>query len=507
MQRLNTHLAPLWADAHRQSTPDDIRQHQERVDTLLHDADNTLQHPIPEHLHRGGNLQIRQVTTDDIARLRLGRAIALATRALLPDGPGNQRLALAATHGLSLARMLGARRTKPHTEDHVDSAAETAGLSVLARGGACGEHAALALELARATGNDACLLNNTDDHSIVMLAPHLGQHAVVIDGWTTFPGSCLSADSTFIQAGAILPDTGAPAERTPFNLVTIERLRSRLEEELGPEPVMNAILEDRMSADFSPFPGPDFDEQGQQNSAESLLHNAASMLGSMPISELRLRQSDLAGNQRQTPVVDANVRQHLQGVAASTSDQLMPMVTQLARLRALQSPARRATVAVPITVTATLVGNIQGHIRLGLRAIAQPTVRDERLPSANILYCDEAGATFSTTTAPQQIIDDAQRGLDNAEILNFPDSFRAKNTVQARYALTRLQHYASRPSSALVVQLQRAALEVIDVNLPHMPIQDQGDMLLQLECAQLALQADEQQLARDMLARHYARVD
>ncbi|MEB0136066.1 hypothetical protein QN362_12060 [Actimicrobium sp. CCC2.4] len=508
MQRLNSHLAPLWVETHQQQRPENVRQHHDRVEELIDEANSQPQLPIPAHLHHAGHQQVIHATSGDIALLRLGRAIALATRALLPDGPGNQRLALAATNGTCMARMLGARRTTPPAYGYPASETTeiTAELSVLAAGGACAEHAAVALELALSTGNTARIYSSADDHSFVMLAPERGIHAVVIDGWTTFPTSCLSADSTFFRNSVIVPQADRPPGAIPFNLHTIERLRHRLEEALGPEPILQAILQDRVAVNYLPFPDPASDAPVPRNAGAFLLQDAASMIGSAPIREVTLRQSNLAGNQRPRYVTDNAVRQHLYAVATNASHALMPMVAQLARLRAMQSPLRRGTVRFPMDCVVPLGGTMQGHIQLTLRAVAQATVRDARLPSANILYCDDTGATFSTTTAPQALIDAAQQGLDNAETLDFPDGFRDQKPEDTRFALARLQHAASQPVVALTADLQHTALEIIDVNLPALPIDEQADVLLQLDGAQLTLQPAQRQVARNILDRHYARL-
>ncbi len=107
MQRLNTTLVPLWNAARQNLTEADHAEHRRQVNALLADADHTRNDTIPAHLHRAGPQRLRPVDADDIARLRLGRSLALATRSLLSEGAGNQRLPVAASQGDAMATMIG----------------------------------------------------------------------------------------------------------------------------------------------------------------------------------------------------------------------------------------------------------------------------------------------------------------------------------------------------------------------------------------------------------------
>lgn len=516
MQRLNHTLAPLWADARRNQTADDDRRHHEHVAALIYNAAALPQQDIPAHLHEGGPAQLRHVDNDDIARLRLGKSIALATRLLLCGGAGNQRLSIAASDGASMARLLGVRRARLHGA--LPSTSETAAIGVLGAGGACNEHAAVAFELARATGHAAGkFFNSEEDHTVVILCPALGERAVVIDGWTTFPNSCLRADSAFVQATPNEQHAQGQPLSPDFNLITIDRVHAALQQQFGPAPIMQALLDDfnlqrllRNPGDVTLLPPsrPGQPETYQPTPvSDALLENAANQIGSLPFRSIRVTLADARGNALPRTRERDVARQRLEQETLANSDGMIPQIAQLARFRALRTPDRRASVALPATAAVAVDATTQARIALSMHATARSTVRDIRLPSRNILYRTDSGDTFSTTTAPPELIAQAQHGVDVANARNFPVSYIHDGKARLNNVMTNLEQCVQqRPATRLVIESQRTLLDLLDTELAQLPVGQQADMLLHIDAMQLRLHPDTRLQAANLLASHYSRL-
>lgn len=422
MQHFNTVLAPIWQAAHQNQTDADRREHRRQVDALLHKSATVAKKIIPEHLHRAGPEQRRHVSGADIVRLKLGRALALATRALLPAGAGNQFLAVAATAGNCQLNNVGVRNIAPPGIALTEALAR---MAVIGEGGSCDEHFSVAFELARSLDLPAVTVANADDHGALVLYPELGDHAVVVDAWTTFPGSCLKRDSGFTQVVAQFEHhrPGAPAA-DQLNLVTTGTIRARLEEQLGKAALQRAQREDYLATNPEKFTGLTSPRQLNDRLSDLLLRVSANNIDSAPRRKITI--TNLLNDRGEGPFADtgsAACEEVARRATASTAP-MLDALQETAHDAARRSPTRQAIQQRYWTTTMVIDRINIAKVDVEMTATARPVLRDERLASRNILYVGDDGSRMSTTVAPQHLIDVAARGWHRARRLNFPDGYR-----------------------------------------------------------------------------------
>ncbi|EGF31967.1 hypothetical protein IMCC9480_3134 [Oxalobacteraceae bacterium IMCC9480] len=418
MQKLNATLAPLWAAAQQNQNDAD---HRRQVDKLLDNAGKVSKNIIPEHLHQAGPERIRKVDAGDIARLRLGRSLALATRQLLRGGPGNQRLAVAASRGDCMTSTLGARDAALNGLRQYDALPT---LAVLAQTGACDEHVSVAFELARALELPLSTMANDDNHSALVLHPELGPRAVVVDAWSTFPTSCLMEDSTFTEAIVMRRHQPGAASPGHLNLAIVRQLRGQLEQALGPLPILRARQQEYADNRPQEFAGLTSTRQIRDRLSELTLRDAATAISCE--AKRRIIATDLLHGLNDSRFSDHShpVWQQVQQRAQTATAPLLNALREATREEAAHSVQRRARRQMGWTGTMAITLDDIAKVDVEMTATALPALRDERLPSGNILYKADDGSRFSTTVAPQWIIDAAAKGWRASETLHFPDGYR-----------------------------------------------------------------------------------
>lgn len=421
MQRLNSTLAPLWLAAQHNQTDADRTEHRRQVHQLLSDADHAHNENIPAHLHRAGPQQRRPVGADDIARLRLGRSLALATRSLLSEGAGNQQLPVAASQGDARATMIGVREA---TLQGLGQRAALPAVAVLAQGGACSEHATVAFELASSLDLPVALVTNTDDHGVLVLHPELGNKAVVVDAWTTFPGSCLIADTDFMDTRAVRHHQPGMAYVSHLNLPMVQRLSEQLDSILGPKPILNAVLEEFEASHLSEFDGLTTAHQRRVRLSDLALRESAESVTHATTRETRFiapapEPNNSIFRNPSHPQWQA-LRALAQKISAPTCEALQVEVCDEAR----HAPQRSATRQRHWTGRIGVFPGELVQVDVAMTVRAWPGLRDTRLLSNNLCYIGDDGSRFSTTAAPAQIIAAATEGVIASETLNFPDGYR-----------------------------------------------------------------------------------
>jgi hypothetical protein len=421
MQRLNTTLVPLWNAARQNLTEADHAEHRRQVNALLADADQTRNDTIPAHLHRAGPPQRRQVDADDIARLRLGRSLALATRSLLSDGAGNQQLPVAASQGDAMATMVGIREA---TLQGLGQRAALPAIAVLAQGGACSEHSSVAFELARTLDLPVTVARNANDHGVLVLHPELGNKAVVVDAWTTFPGSCLMEDSTFTQTTTLQHHQPGMTHVSNLNLPMVHRLREQLGSALGPKPILDAMLEEYESSHLHEFDGLTTAHQRRVRLSELTLRESAESFTSTAKRHIIFARLQRGHSDNFFHDPHSQRWQELQHQARIATTPLLIALQTEVREAARHSVQRNATGQRNWSGRITVPPDEVVEVQVEMAARAWPALCDVRLPSDNILYAAADGSRFSTTAAPAQIIAAATEGVIASEALNFPDGYR-----------------------------------------------------------------------------------
>jgi hypothetical protein len=421
MQRLNATLAPLWQAARQNQTEADHIEHRYQVNQLLHDAANLHKEIIPEHLHCAGPERIRHVGADDIARLRLGHSLALATRRLLCGGAGNQQLPVAASQGDAMANLFGIREGALQGIGLSDA---LPALAVVAQGGACNEHFSVAFELARTLDLPVATVANDQDHGALVLHPELGDKAVIVDAWTTFPGSCLMDDSAFTMTNTLQVHRPGTGYTSNLNLPMVQRLRQQLESTLGPEPIMHAMLEQSEYNAPEKFDGLVTADQRRRRLSQVLLQDCANAISDTAKRRIvfhKPRQESLARvfRDRGSPQ-RRELTRRVQLASAPALNALKASVNQ----EALHAPDRRATRQCTSTGSVAITPFENIAFTAEITASAVPSLFDKRLPSENIRYMANDGSHFSTITAPRWIIKAAEEGVIASEALNFPDGYR-----------------------------------------------------------------------------------
>ncbi|GAA4012878.1 hypothetical protein [Actimicrobium antarcticum] len=466
MQRLNTILAPIWTEAYRNQTDADRQTHQERLMALHEEARNTPLQAIPAALHEAGEAQVRTVSPDTIARLEQGRSLALATRRLLPRGPANQRLAMTGSRGTNWLNVGGIRKITLPGSAHQQS---TAAIGVLGNAGQCSEHTAVAFALAAALDLPVEVVVNDDDHQVLLLSPEQGQNAVVVDAWTTFPSSCLKADSAFTDA--VVQQRHQPGTIAPpstFNLVTIDTVRAALEEQLGEMPIERARLVDFL-AEYR-------DVQGDRG-LEGQAANAAPHVNAV-YTEAANTIATVAKCTYKVGSMDLRIRQEVVGIASQRTTVTVSDLRKAANLAAHTSPRRQAIKEANWRDTLTIASGERVRVEVAMRVKALPLLRDIRLPSKNILYRADDGSEFSTTRAPQDLIDSAAAAVEEAQRMNFPAGFVQSPASIVATTLESMEQQRGLPTTSAMLATQNQRLSTIEIQLSQLSANERDDTLV-----------------------------
>lgn len=471
MQRLNTVLDPLWTAARRNQDQTDVELHAERVDALIDRATAAPLLPAPPQLHDAGEVVTREVSATDIANLRIGRSIALATRTLLKKGAGNQRLAIAASDGDSQMTARGIRMVSVNNT----AARHLASLAVLGGAGQCAEHVRVAVALARQRHVSAVSISaKDDDHGAALLMPERGQQAVVVDAWTTIPTSCLKADSQFADTYVNTDASGSPVPRM-FNLNSLDRLRDDLTQRLGPAPIQQAMQEDfitQRNAEFKLDPTP----RWVSNLPDAVFHEAANYISDEASRPVTIRKIGADGVEQPYAHIGTATFSELHAKAITDSKPLLDWMRYQAHKQAVHVPQHAVTLRRTHTDQLTGSTGVQAGVSVALRVTRRPFLRDVRLPSKNILYRCASGESFSTIDTEQSVIDTGLRGLQRAQQVGLPERFIADvapapdmTTALALYALHRLQQHRHRAPSLHRRKAEQADLQLLEEVLPHLP--------------------------------------
>ena len=474
MQRLKTVLGPLWIDAHNNQTQADVDQHRARVQALIDQVVNARLRPAPPQLHNAGEAVRKEVTSTDIDNLRRGRSIALATRALLKKGAGNQRLAIAATNGDSAATAYGIRSIRKSAVPG-DTRHYLAALTVLGGAGQCEEHMWVAIALARQRHISAvCISAKEVDHCAALLMPERGQKAIVVDGWTTIPSSCLKADSVFADVYTSPEASTRPAPRM-FNLVTLDAMRERLSHQLGPEPIKQAMQHDfirQRNATYQDQPRP----RWVSTLPEAIYHEAANHVSDISSHPVSIRKIGPDGREQPYADISPESFAELHAKALTDSRPLLNWLRYRACKQAARPPQHSVTLRHTHTDLLTARNGEQARVSVALTVTQKPYVHDVRLPSKNILYRASDDNIFSTIDTEQSVIETGLLGLARAQQIGFPERFIAPvapppNTTiaLADYALRRLQQYQHHAPLSHQCVTTHADLQLLDEALAHLP--------------------------------------
>jgi hypothetical protein len=255
MKQVDSYIIHIKSDviAH-QNDPGKVT-HDARFQQLANEASTSATETIPPEVLKGSARgRTVTVTPQTMATLQYAKQIADVTKRILKEGSPNQELDLVRTSGRNNMVANYGRLVMPRPPGTTVAAGieEHAINSAIAGAGRCGDYGRVAYVLAQLLNLPANLVADpANDHTYVLLEPE-SDTPVKCDPWSVIATVCLASESDFPDHVTEARFRVGDQQPNRFNLTSIEEIRQRLEQKLGPDAIASAAVEqERKNYGFS----------------------------------------------------------------------------------------------------------------------------------------------------------------------------------------------------------------------------------------------------------------
>lgn len=444
--------------------------HKERWSQLATQVTNDATQPIPRDVlqghHRGRTVTVTPRTMD---YLEIGKKIADVTKLFLRKGSPNQKLAIAATNGLNALVANYARMVMPPAEGRTRE--EDAINTAIADAARCGDTGTVAYLIAKSLDLPAALVRDEwRDHTYLLLDPE-SENPVKVDPWTIVSTVCLASESLYPDIEVI--ESHAPGAAVPqrFNLSSIETIRRRLEEKLGPNAIENAAVEqaridsgissplldgyllrqglmryDRISTDGMPVgeraavvaEQRRVRRQVQERQLEGAARQTHERVKTVSVSEPRITR---AAGARNMPREDVDL---MVSVARQEAEEAAKLAAERAAMRTAKNAAqdqarkdgttraREAVVREAVGSATRSAGAITVTVEAKAVAHVEPGIWDERFSAASLnTYRSADGRQIRFDRISVRHLQQIRRSMAAAKRKNFPDAYIKKAPAES----------------------------------------------------------------------------